>query len=184
MKLTKKLGIRTNSTIRNNKFDSVFYKMQPYMFDDNGLKISLNKKQNWKILEKNSIPIFKSHITSESNNSKNTAYTNKSPNGYCGGCPYITCYNGKNITKIITNKKTKQISNDEQLLNNCIILPFSKTEYPLFRQYNKIKSEPCPCCFQHAGRIWQLKGLGKKSKNKTKGMKKINKTSLSTSLFD
>ena len=49
---------------------------------------------------------------------------------------------------------------------------FGKTEYPIDREPHINYSTPCPCCFRKYGRIWQLKGLGNKSVNKNKGMKR------------
>lgn len=50
-----------------------------------------------------------------------------------------------------------------------------ETEESIRRQFHKYPAAPCPCCFRHEGRIWELRGSGKKlhkSMSKSKGMRR------------
>jgi hypothetical protein len=50
------------------------------------------------------------------------------------------------------------------------------------RQYHKYPLKPCKCCFHTDGRIWMLKGSGRKSRTKTKGIVRETKSDLKDQL--
>jgi len=52
---------------------------------------------------------------------------------------------------------------------------FEKGQYPLFRETPWKYSQPCMACFHRDGPVWMMKGMGDKSKKKSKGFKKISK---------
>ncbi len=54
-------------------------------------------------------------------------------------------------------------------------LPYEKSQYPMYRETNWKYSGPCMCCFYFQGPIWMLKGMGSKSRKKTKGFKKVHR---------
>jgi hypothetical protein len=175
----KKKGIRTSSTIRNNAFDRQYHNFDAYLevktinenkktkYSDGAgtMRISLDKNKNWEKVDDLNLPTIKYHqISGDKGSYKVTALTNKQPNNYSGGAPYAIEYKGREV-----EYKTGEDG------DAVIHLPFDKAEYPLYREYHKIHDGPCICCFQNNGKIWQLKGTGKKSKGKTKGMRRINK---------
>ena len=54
-------------------------------------------------------------------------------------------------------------------------LPFRRDEFPIGHQariHHRSAADMCPGCRAHMGRAWQQNGTGKKSKKKTKGMKR------------
>lgn len=175
----KKLGIRTNGTLRRNKYDEKFYKQTPILVNSEEIPISLNKHKNWELLKDQNIKKYKIH------NNENLKLEDYSK---------IKTINAEktrgDIIPVIEIKKvidySKEIENNQILSKNVysitneshIILPFKKNEYPLFRESGKNYETACPTCFVSDGRMWQLKGLGNKSKNKTKGMKKDIKLEL------
>lgn len=53
--------------------------------------------------------------------------------------------------------------------------PFGTGEYPLGRELQWKYSGPCMGCFIAQGPVWMLRGMGNKSRKKTKGFKKITK---------
>jgi hypothetical protein len=66
----------------------------------------------------------------------------------------------------------------EEENNTKVILihaPIPKDNYQYYTQMKKLGTftNTCKSCFNHQGRMWMLKGLGKKSHCKTKGMHKI-----------
>lgn len=54
-----------------------------------------------------------------------------------------------------------------------------ETKETFKRQFRKHNPDPCLFCFAHHGRMWMLKGNGKKSSRKTKGLLKEMKPDLS-----
>jgi hypothetical protein len=86
---------------------------------------------------------------------------------YSGGAPYATIIKGRRY-----NEKAQILNNTEDRLIN---MPYTKREYPMYREHKKIVDAPCACCFQSHGRMYQLRGTGKKSKEKAKGMKRMHK---------
>ena len=92
----------------------------------------------------------------------------------CFGCINYGCYPfRKRLFKILSeNKDIKTYGDPKSSIKITIFKPFEKHDYPLYREYRKNIETPCPTCFQSDGRIWQLRGLGKKYKNKTKGMRR------------
>ncbi|KAL6049609.1 hypothetical protein QOT17_020359 [Balamuthia mandrillaris] len=51
--------------------------------------------------------------------------------------------------------------------------PFEKGQYPLYRETNWKYSTPCKGCLYSYGGIWLTKGMGDKSKGKTKGQHRV-----------
>jgi hypothetical protein len=45
----------------------------------------------------------------------------------------------------------------------------------IHRQFRKSRQSPCMCCFGNHGRMWMLKGNGRKSHWKTKGLVKMHR---------
>lgn len=56
---------------------------------------------------------------------------------------------------------------------------FKQGEYPLYRETRTQYSSPCMGCWISQGPVWMLRGMGNKSRKKTKGFKKITKRDLS-----
>ena len=73
----------------------------------------------------------------------------------------------------ITINQQKQSNDTDIDFKNVIVLPFNKNEYPINREFHIKHEAPCSCCFKTDGKIWMKKGLGQKSRNKCKGMKRV-----------
>ncbi len=161
---TKKLGIRTNGTIKRNKFDRKYTISVPIIYhkDSPEIRYSINKQGNWKFLKNINVQrlIYHEIKYDRPDNYKDPTMTYRNPDDYGGGGPFGIVKSGRNIDVVIGCGEW------------IVELPFKKTQYPLYREYRNNYYTYCKPCFWHDGRIWQLKGLGKKSKNKTKGMKK------------
>ena len=160
---------RKHHTIKNNKFDDECVKQTPIYIDENGVEHSLNKNNNWKLLDDLSIKQIKYH-RNIIGDSENTTITNKRPCGYGGGGVWGDYKKGRDFVTVNGQRQNADFKLEDQ--RNCIILPFCKNEYPINREPHVNYSSQCPCCFWNSGRIWQLKGLGDKSLNKNKGMKR------------
>ncbi len=57
-------------------------------------------------------------------------------------------------------------------------LPYERSQYPMYRETNWKYSGPCMCCFYFQGPIWMLKGMGSKSRKKTKGFQKVQRNQI------
>jgi hypothetical protein len=141
------------------------------------VRLSLNKEEMWKILEHTQTfadetgHVIKVDQSVDVNWFKDKGVTNKQPWGYGGGDAQsddyiqtknkVTCYEP---TSILKRPAKEPIT---------IYAPIDKHDYRLFQPMRKRAPKPCECCFQKEGRIWMLRGTGKKSKNKNKGMRRL-----------
>lgn len=157
-----------NYTIRDNQFDKDYVNLTPIYIDRDGNEHAINKNKNWELLDDPNIKQIKYH-RNVMGNLENSAITHKRNPGYSGGS-YGTTKKGRDY---VTVDGVRQNSDFRiELQRNCIILPFDENEYPINREPHILHDSPCKGCFRSNGRIWQLKGLGDKSINKNKGMKK------------
>ena len=166
---------RNNHTVRNNVFDYECTKQTPIYIDENGIEHSLNKNNNWELLNDPNIKQIKYHRGIEGDH-ENSAITDKQPWSYGGGRVWSKYKKGRDYVTVDGQRQNADFKINEQ--KNCIILPFCKNEYPIDREPHTNYSSQCMCCFWKDGRIWQLKGLGEKSLNKNKGMKRENQRDL------
>ena len=160
---------KKHHTIRNNHFDSKCVNMTPIYIDNDGVEHSINKNKNWELLDDPTIKQIKFHKNIEGK-SENTAISNHRPIQYGGGTVWCTYKKGRNYVTIDGQRQNDSFKIEEQ--QNCIMLPFGKNEYPINREPHINHSSQCLACFRHDGRISQLKGLGNKSINKNKGMRR------------
>lgn len=103
-------------------------------------------------------------------NYKDIGINNRIPFGYDGGSSQSYYRN--------QFKTDEKIYNPNMLPANYPIyldIPLNKNNYKLSKKIDSHKSEPYMECFRSCGRIWMTKGLGKKSKQKTKGCFKIKR---------
>lgn len=158
---------RKHHAIRNNKFDKEYVHNVSLYIDEDNIEHSLNKRNNWNLLNDPTIRQIKCHkdVTSDP---KSMAVTNKSFNH--GGGHYSTYKKGKDYVTVNDNKQNATFNLIQE--RNYILLPFGENEYPINREAHTLYNTPCKGCFQRHGRIWELKGLGDKSKHKNKGMKR------------
>lgn len=160
--------MKSNKTIKSNKFDYRYIRDPGIYIDNDGIEHSLNINNNWKLLDDPSIRQVKYH--KQVYEHKTITLTNKPPIFGCGIC----------MSKVIKGKNYVSVNGirvqDFDFYNetNYIKLPFDKHEYPINSETHTWISPPCKICFLYDGRMWMLKGAGKKSKNKNKGMRKIN----------
>lgn len=71
-----------------------------------------------------------------------------------------------------TDDKSKYFYENIKDYDNIEITLNPKDNYLLKCEFRKAPNSPCMCCFQNDGRIYELRGSGKKSSRKTKGMKR------------
>jgi hypothetical protein len=161
---------RIHHTIRNNVFDNEFIKQTAIYIDEDGIEHSINKDKNWELLNDPDIKQIKYHRDVEGE-MENVAVTNHRPE-QSGGIGNMRCSykRGRDYVTVNGIRQNDDFKLEEQ--RNCIILPFLGNEYPINREPHICHDGPCPTCFRHTGRIWQLKGLGDKSVGKNKGMKR------------
>lgn len=150
-------------TIRKNSFDRNHLNFNSIYVANDGIEYSLNKHKRWEYLTEK--PIVKYH--DDEYEFKNKCLFGRYNSMNSGSGTYSKVYKSK---KYITINDKKCDNFD--LKSDFIYVPFQKNEFPLNREPHIRHSSPCKCCFGLHGRMWELKGLGEKSKYKTKGMKK------------
>lgn len=74
---------------------------------------------------------------------------------------------------VLTSQEKWRITPKEGRL--IVHKPFAKDQYPMYRETNWKYTSPCMCCLHSSGSMWQLKGMGDKSKGKTKGYRKVQR---------
>lgn len=115
---------------------------------------------------------------------KFTGYTDNFAPGYSGGPTQGYTYTTPEY-KIKADFETRNKRNrlievyiPETLISGEVIeisdIQLDSDNYQLTTQLRKHYPDPCKCCWYHNGRIWMLKGTGRKSKSKTKGMRKFS----------
>jgi hypothetical protein len=69
-----------------------------------------------------------------------------------------------------------------RFIRRVVVVVSSAGQYPMYRETNWKYSSPCMCCLHSQGPMWILKGMGEKSKGKTKGFRKIQRRDFKNTL--
>ena len=139
--------------------------------------ISLEKSGNWEILEDpqgyadrtGHMVIVDDTLCLEHH--KDFGYTNR--HDHYGGGPANGYYYLQDF-----KKDSQTVYEPTSILQRPANFPFyirvpaADSDYRMHKDMRKSGPDPCMGCFRSGGRIWMLKGTGKKAKCKTKGMKK------------
>jgi hypothetical protein len=180
---------RRGPSTKRNAFDAEYTRIPPTLgIDDEPVRHSLNKQKRWTILDDPAAFAQQNHIElsvvthqhlskHDAKNGRVYGVTDRAPTGYGGGQVRWQQKCGRNYCR-----EAKYGSSASESFN--IRLPMRASEYPLFREYRSNFQGPCQGCFRSQGRIWQLRGTGNKSLNKTKGMRRLQaKTAQPFELF-
>jgi hypothetical protein len=130
-------------TIRKNQFDKKYVRQTPLYIDNDGVEHSLNKYNNWKLLESSQIEQIKCHRDVISD-IETISLTNHIPNSYGGGS---TGKYKKGRDFVTIDGKNQNADFKIQDHKNCIILPFHENEYPINREPHINYEQHCKTCF-------------------------------------
>ncbi|CAF1051869.1 unnamed protein product [Rotaria sp. Silwood1] len=163
----KRQGLRTNATIRRNKFEHNANRGDFIMDKNSGIAFSLSKSNRWELIddEENQMPIRKMMPMGMRSNCKSSPYWYT---GFPGG--HFQDFDRARQYQIINEKRSNVQLEKQDTVDAWIDLSFKNHEYPLKRELHKNHDTPCRGCLRSGGVIL-FRGRGKKSLGKTKGMK-------------
>jgi hypothetical protein len=186
---SKRFGIRSKSTLKKNAWDGTFQKFETLVtpIDENGKPTgrpeSVKKRKGWERLEKivnDGAVVLKSHdrIQVRDLSTKTEGWSNKiQESGHCsqGDGRWERHSRGRHFVNEKVIKPTSEIRDEGFTPKYKIETCFENGEYPLFREYRTGYNRPCGIlsCYGTVGAVWTKKGMGDKSKMKTKGMYKV-----------
>ena len=162
----RRLGVRTNATIRRNEFERHGNPEELLIDKNSQVSLSLSKSKRWELLndKEQQLPIHKM-LSITTSNCKVSPFR---PRYFPGGA-FVDYDQARNYQSI--NGKRSNIDLDKhESIDTWIQLPFENHEYPLKRELRKKHDTPCRGCLAHGG-VKLFRGRGKKSFGKTKGMK-------------